>query len=73
MAGKLKMTFFQYRFMSLIFIYFAKRGEGSYWREALDGMNKIFYFISISSITIIIIIIFIIILMMGFFQLFADK
>ncbi len=41
MMGKFKMMFFQYQFMTLMFIYLSKRGGDGYWRGAPDGMNMV--------------------------------
>ncbi len=35
MTAKFKLTFVQYWFMNLIFIYFSKRGRCNYWRWSL--------------------------------------
>ncbi len=44
MVEKCKLTFFIYRFMNLIFIYFSKRGGENYWKGVLFstyGIEKI--------------------------------
>ncbi len=47
MAGKFKLTFFQYWPMNFIFIYFSKRQGGSYWRGALVRRNMVGWWMGI--------------------------
>ncbi len=40
-GGKVQTLFFLYQFRNLIFIYFSKKGGGSYWRGVLVRRNVV--------------------------------